>query len=116
MNYLGDEIKTAQKLSWEAVKQSLPKGVGSLPLADFCRLGTRAYIHDFERYMVPEEARTYTTPPTMMIQEGQWEPLAKGLLERGIAEVMPLDKVYHLDGKPVEASPERAVCGRQGRI
>ena len=39
VNYQGDEIKTAQKLSWEAVKQSLPEGVGSLPLADFAVWG-----------------------------------------------------------------------------
>ena len=101
VNYQGDEIKTAQKLSWEAVKQSLPEEVGSLPLADFCRLGTLAYIQDFEKYLVPEEARIYTTPPRVMVQEGQWEALATGLLERGIAEAMPLEKVYHLKGQPV---------------
>lgn len=101
VSYQGEEIKMAQKISWEAVRQSLPEGVGSLPLVDFCRLGTLAYIQEFERYLVPEEARTYTTPPRVMVQEGQWELLAAGLLERGIAEVMPLDRVYHLNGQPV---------------
>ena len=51
--------------------------------------------------MVPEEARVYTTPPRVMIQEGQWESLAAGLLGRGIAEAKPLDQIYHLQGKPV---------------
>ena len=50
VSYQGEEIKLAQKLSWEAVKQSLPEETGSLPLADFCRLGTLAYIEDFEKY------------------------------------------------------------------
>ena len=43
VSYQGDEIKMAQKLSWEAVKQSLPAETGSLPLTEFCRLGTLAY-------------------------------------------------------------------------
>ena len=35
-----------------------------------------------------------------MIQEGQWESLAAGLLERGIMEAM-LEQIYHLRGEPV---------------
>jgi hypothetical protein len=44
LDYTGEEVKVAQRLSWSAVSPSLPEGVGCLPLEDFCRLGTLHYI------------------------------------------------------------------------
>ena len=53
VDYLGEEVKVAQNLSWEAVRESLPEGVGRLPLQDFCWHGTLEYILNFEKYLMP---------------------------------------------------------------
>ena len=101
IDYSGDEVRTVQSLNWTAVKNSLPEGVGNLKLEEFCTLGTRGYVERFEDYLVPEELRVRLKPPRVMVEEGQWDDLAKGLMERNICKAMPLGDVYHLDNEPV---------------
>ena len=55
ISYTGDEIKLAQKLNWEAVCGSFPGEVGHLELSQFCTLGTRDFVLNFENYLLPEE-------------------------------------------------------------
>ena len=40
-------------------------------------------------------------PPRVMVEDNQWDLLCKGLIERNICKVMPLEEVYHLDGEPL---------------
>ena len=56
---------------------------------------------NFEDYLLPAEARIYTKPPKVMVEEGSWEHICSGLLAKGICSLMPLDEVYHLEGRPV---------------
>ena len=101
IDYSGEEVRTAQSLNWEAVSNSLPEGVGELKLTDFCTLGTLDYVANFEHYLIPEEARVKLKNPRVMVEEGQWRSLAKGLMEKNICEAWPLENVYHLEGEPV---------------
>lgn len=101
IGYTGDEVKLAQHLNWTAVENSLPEGVGHLKLTDFCTLGTRGYVERFEDFLLPDEMRERLKPPRVMVEDNQWDLLCKGLIERNICKVMPLEEVYHLDGEPL---------------
>ena len=63
VDYCGEEVKLAQSVTWAAVSESLPEGVGSLPLTDFCTLGTKRYVDEFEKYLLPEDAQVRVKPP-----------------------------------------------------
>ena len=101
IDYSGDEVRTAQYLNWKAVENSLPEGVGNLKLTDFCTLGTKGYIERFEDYLVPEEVRVRLKPPRVMVEEGQWDDLARGLIQRNICTVIPLEETYHVNNEPL---------------
>ena len=101
IDYSGDEVRTAQKLNWKAVSNSLPEGVGHLELKHFCTLGTRAYVENFEDFLVPEDLRSRVKPPRVMVEEGQWDDLTTGLVERNLCKIMPLEEVYHLHDEPL---------------
>ena len=101
IDYSGEEVRAAKQLNWKAVENSLPEGVGKLKLEEFCTLGTRGYVERFEDYLLPKELRTRLKAPKVMVEEGQWDDLAQGLISRNLCEVIPLDEVYHLEGEPV---------------
>lgn len=101
IDYQGDEVKLAQRLNWSVVSPSLPEGVGQLNLVDFCTLGTKQYVSCFEEFLLPIEDQFLETPPLVMVEEGQWEPLCKGLLDKKICSILPLKDAYHVNGSPV---------------
>ena len=95
VDYSGEVVRTAQRLCWAGVRESLPNGVGSLSLESFCRLGTLNYV-------IPLQERQHVVRrPKVMVQDGQWAVLVEGLVAKGVCEIMALDDVYHLDDKPV---------------
>lgn len=101
MDYTGEEVKVAQRLSWSAVSPSLPEGVGCLPLEDFCRLGTLHYVQHFTDYLLPEDAIQVPRAPTVMVKPGSWEELCEGLISKNICEVWPLEELFHWQGQPL---------------
>ena len=101
IDYSGEEVRTAQQLNWTAVSNSLPEGVGQLKLQEFCTLGTRAYVENFEDFLVPEELQTRMRPPRVMVEEDQWDSIAKGLIERNICTVIPVEDLFHVQGQPI---------------
>ena len=62
VTYAGEEIRLAQTLCWEAVRNSLPEQVGQLKLVDFCTEGTLHYIKRLEDFLIPSDAGSYATP------------------------------------------------------
>ena len=40
-------------------------------------------------------------PPKVMAQTGEWPLLCKGLVEKGVCTVIPLDEVHHVQGSPL---------------
>ena len=101
VDYCGEEVKLAQSVSWAAVNESLPEGVGSLPLTDFCTLGTKGYVDDFERYLMPVDAQVRVKPPRVMISEGEWHNVCTGLIEKKVCEVWPVSQLHHIGGAPL---------------
>ena len=71
VTYAGEEIRLAQTLCWEAVRNSLPEQVGQLKLVDFCTEGTLHYIKHLEDFLIPEDAMVRTRPPKVMVS---WSP------------------------------------------
>ena len=101
IDYVGEEVKLAQDVVWEAVANSFPKEVGRLQLEDFCNLGTKEFVLDFDKYLLPEELQECMRPPRVMVDESEWLKVAGGLLQAGICEVIPLRDVYSVRGSPV---------------
>ena len=101
LDYVGEEVKIAQRLKWSAVAPSLPEGVGLLPLEDFCRLGTLHYIQHFTDYLWPDEVIQVPRAPTAMVEPESWGDICKGLVERNICEVWPVDHLVHFGGVPL---------------
>lgn len=99
VDYSGEEVKLAMPLNWEAVKSSLPERVGMLELSKFCSLGTRWYVDHFEDFLLPEESRVAVKPPKVLVCEGSWPALCKGLIQRGICDLMPLQDVAMVGGR-----------------
>ena len=101
IDYMGEEIKVGQSLSWTAVKKSLPDGVGQLPLQDFCRLGTLEYVQNFEKHLLPEDVVQVPRAPKVMVEHGSWDDLCSGLVSKHICEIWPVDELYHWKGVPL---------------
>ena len=99
VTYAGEEIRLAQTLCWEAVRNSLPEQVGQLDLLDFCTEGTLHYIRHLD-FLVPEDAMVRVRPPKVMVGD-DWTVLSRGLVERGICEVWPVERLYHIGQEPL---------------
>lgn len=94
VDYTGEMVKLAQPLQWQAVANSLPEGVGKLNLEDFCVAGTRHYVLNFEEYMVPLEDQVPPRAPRVQVEEGSWDDLCRGLLDRGICDICPFSELH----------------------
>lgn len=70
VDYKGDEVRVSMRFRWENIKDALPDEVGKIPLEDVCDLGTHDFVTNFEDYLLPAEARIYTKPPKVMVEEG----------------------------------------------
>ena len=101
LDYVGEEVKVAQRLKWQAVAPSLPEGVGQLPLEEFCRLGTLHYVQHFTDYLLPADAMQAPRPPAVMVEPESWDDLCLGLVGRKICDIWPVDELFHCDGKPL---------------
>lgn len=101
VDYQGEEVKVAQQIVWDAVSNSLPEGVGSLPLQQFCTLGTRHYVENFEDYLVPPSDQRQVKPPKVMVTSQEWPRVCRGLLDKGVCEVWPLEDLHHVCGQPL---------------
>ena len=100
VTYAGEEIRLAQTLSWEAVCNSLPEQVGQLKLVDFCTEGTLHYVEHLEEFLIPTDTMVRAKPPKVMVGD-DWSALSRGLVERGICEVWPMEKLYHVGQEPL---------------
>ena len=101
IDYRGEQVKLGQALSWEAVKNSLPESVGCLKLSDFCTLGTKHYIENFEAYLMDTSEMGPIRKPKVMVAEASWAELSEGLVKRGLCEVMPVSSLFHVGGSPL---------------
>ena len=101
VDYLGDEVKVAMTVNWRAVCDSFPQEVGCLELERFCRLGTLEYVNQFEDFLLPPEDWKYVKPPRVMVEKDGWPELCQGLVARNVCDIMPIEDLCHVEGKPL---------------
>ena len=101
VDYLGEEVKVGMTMNWRAIQDSFPQEVGCLDLQRFCRLGTLEYVVNFESFLFPPQDWKYTKPPRVMVEKDGWWELCHGLIDRKVCDVMPIDQLCHVQGKPL---------------
>ena len=101
IDYRGEQVKLGQALNWVAVESSLPDGVGCLKLEDFCTLGTKHYVQNFEAYLMDTSDMKPIKKPKVMVSEAAWEELSEGLVRKGLCEVLPVSQLFHVGGSPL---------------
>ena len=67
VDYCGEEVKVAQHLEWSRVAESLPEGVGLLPLEDFCRLERSTLSRISPTTCCRPDMIKVPTPPAVMV-------------------------------------------------
>ena len=101
IDYRGEEVKIAQRISWLSIAPALPPEVGGVSLLDYCSLGTKYYIENFSEFLVPPEKQFLGRLPTVMVREADWMSLCQGLIERRVCGILPLEQVHHIHGRPL---------------
>eukprot|EP00438_Fugacium_kawagutii_P028950 Skav223615 [mRNA] locus=scaffold1522:89108:92881:- [translate_table: standard] len=101
IDYKGDEVRTARKISWASVSPALPEEVGQVDLCEVVELGSFTYVTNFEEYLLAEEDLTYTRPPRVMVDDCDWEALCSNLLERGVFGRVHEEDIFEVNGKPI---------------
>ena len=99
VDYCGEEVKVAQRLEWTRVSASLPDGVGQLPLEDYCRLGTLHFVQNFTSHLLPADMIKVPKPPAVMVEPGSWDEICKGLVDKHICEIWPVEDLFHWQGQ-----------------
>ena len=101
VDYSGEEVKVALKMKWAAIENSLPDSVGALPLENYCKLGTLHYVRNIDEYILPLESQHPVKAPSVMVDNEEWPLVCKGLVSKGICEVVPVSQLHHIKGVPL---------------
>ena len=101
VDYQGEEIRLARRVDWDSIEASLPEHVGKLDLRDFCEGGVLRYVNHFEDYLLPVQDQTIGKPPRVFVDDDCWEPLARGLLDRGICVRRRMSELHRVGQKPL---------------
>ena len=101
IDYQGDEIKLARKVTWEGIEPSLPEQVASLDLRDFCEGVVLHYVNNIHDYLLPEDVQALGPTPKVMVDQCEWKQVAEGLVERGLCDVLSADQLFHVRERPV---------------
>ena len=73
VDYKGEEVLTAQTMTWSNVAPALPPEVGSVPLEDVVELGSRHYVLHFQEYVLEPEDQIIPKAPKVMVPPENWE-------------------------------------------
>ena len=101
VDYKGDEVLTAQYMSWENVAPALPPEVGSVALEEVLDLGCRHYVLNFEEYLLDPEDQVQVKPPRVMVAPEDWSEFCSNLLDLGVFSRVHEDDLYKVKGAPV---------------
>ena len=101
LDYAGEEVRLAQPISWPSVEASLPPEAGSLDIRDFCSGGVLHFINNIDETIVPADFQQPMKCPSVMVCDGDWEPLARGLVERGLCKVVCQEELHHIGSQPL---------------
>ena len=98
VTYAGEEIRLAQTLCWEAVRNSRLVSLG-WSISALRVLSTTLGIWRTD-FLIPVDTMVRTRPPKVMVGD-DWSALSRGLVDRGICEVWPVEKLYHVGQEPL---------------
>eukprot|EP00435_Cladocopium_sp_Y103_P035476 s619_g9.t1 len=101
LDYSGEEVKLAQKVTWKSISPSLPPQVAQLNIEDFCEGGVLHYVTHIHETLLPEEDQRVGRAPTVMVDNDQWEELATNLVRCGLCKVIPKSQVFHINNTPL---------------
>eukprot|EP00438_Fugacium_kawagutii_P009708 Skav211711 [mRNA] locus=scaffold2852:255903:258329:- [translate_table: standard] len=101
VDYRGEEVQTAQQISWASVESALPREVGGVDLETVVELGSKHYVTEFDQYLLDKRDQVYVKPPRVMVAEGDWDLLCEKLMECGVFSKIHEDDLYRVSGKPV---------------
>ena len=101
VDYKGDEILTAQTMTWANVAPALPSEVGSVKLEEVVELGSLHYVQNFEEYLMDPKDQVYTKPPRVMVPPEDWLTFCDNLLKLGVFAKVHEDDLHKVQGKPI---------------
>ena len=101
VDYLGEEIRLARRVTWESIEPSLPSQVATLDLQEFCSGGVLHYVRNFLDYLIAPENRVDTPSPRVMVDDSEWDRVSSGLVSHGLCQVLPREVLVHGRTQPV---------------
>ena len=101
IDYRGEEVQTAQKISWQSVQPALPPEVGGVALQDVVELGSKHYVLAFDQYLLDVQDQVYVKPPRVMVDEGDWDYLCENLLRAGVFARVHEEDIYRVNNMPL---------------
>ena len=101
VDYRGEEVQTAQVMTWENVSPTLPPEVGSVPLLEVVEPGSRHYVENFKEYLLDEQDQEAVKPPRVLVPPESWGEFCTQLLRLGVFSRVHEDDLYRVWGQPV---------------
>lgn len=101
VDYEGEEVKVAKKITWEGIQASLPDEVGKLDIRDFVEGGVLHFIDHFDDYLLPPEIQWLGKTPRTLVDDAEWPKVVAGLVKAGVCTMLPRDKLHHVAGQPL---------------
>ena len=101
LDYAGEEIRLAQRVTWASIEPSLPPQVGTLDIRDFCEGGVPHFVNHIDDTIIQEADQVMGKTPSVMVEDEHWAELATNLVSTGLCKVVPESSLYHVGSKPL---------------
>ena len=105
VDYNGEEVKTAQLVTWRQLEPALPPPgkAGCVRASDLLEGWARACMEDPTKTLLPEDKWPDELPQPQVWVESQkdWHEICSGAAERGIFTFLKEQDVFHFQGKPL---------------
>ena len=104
VSYDGEEVFTAEALTWERVEPALPPRDcgGKIPAVSVCDAAVGDLLRTPEKLLKPQS--TWKGRPKnakVWCADDEWDVIAPALVARGVLAVIPEDEIFRVDGRPV---------------
>ena len=96
LDYSGEEVRLAQKVSWASIEPSFPPEVGALDIREFCEGGVLHFVNHIEDTILPVDEQFVGKAPSVMVHDELWEELASNLVSRGLCDVVHESSLHHV--------------------
>ena len=72
-----------------------------VPLEGVVERGSLHYARNLDQHLLPDQDQIYTKPPRVMVPDGEWEELCRGLLAKRICGLIRDEDVFQVQGRPL---------------